>query len=325
MADSVDVLVVGAGVIGLTTAVCLAEAGRRVRIRTAEQPRQTTSYAAGAMCGPSAVARESAWIAASVTEFGGLAGDASTGVRLTRGIGATRMDMGGPPPWISDFTELNPCTQEEMPTGFAMGFWWTVPMIDMPVYLDYLLSRFAAAGGDVELGKVDSLADMDGVVVNCTGVGARALAGDETVRPIRGQHVVVENPGIDTFFFEAAMGPTWASWMPHGNQVVLGGVSIEDDWSRDPDPEVAEQIVARCAAVEPRFADATVIEHRVGLRPGRPSVRLEEERVGGARIIHNYGHAGMGVSLSWGCAREVVGLLSPPAPSASSVLSPGPE
>jgi D-amino-acid oxidase len=51
-----------------------------------------------------------------------------------------------------------------------------------------------------------------------------------------------------------------------------------------------------------------VLEHRAGLRPWRPEVRLEMETVGGAAVIHNYGHGGAGVTLSWGCADRVVEL-----------------
>jgi D-amino-acid oxidase len=44
----------------------------------------------------------------------------------------------------------------------------------------------------------------------------------------------------------------------------------------------------------------------VGLRPVRPSVRLEAEALGGGRrLLHNYGHGGAGVTLSWGCALDV--------------------
>ena len=69
-------------------------------------------------------------------------------------------------------------------------------------------------------------------------------------------------------------------------------------------------ILERCAALEPRLADARVIDEQVGLRPVRPSVRLEAEELHGARCVHNYGHGRSGVSLSWGCAREVMRLLS---------------
>ena len=51
---------------------------------------------------------------------------------------------------------------------------------------------------------------------------------------------------------------------------------------------------------------AEVVAERVGLRPYRPTVRLEAESLPGGRVLwHNYGHGGGGVSLSWGCARDL--------------------
>jgi D-amino-acid oxidase len=38
-------------------------------------------------------------------------------------------------------------------------------------------------------------------------------------------------------------------------------------------------------------------------------VRVEAESLGAARVVHNYGHGGKGVGLSWRCAREVVALV----------------
>jgi D-amino-acid oxidase len=73
---------------------------------------------------------------------------------------------------------------------------------------------------------------------------------------------------------------------------------------------VADQILQRCRRVEPRLAEAEVIETITGLRPDRPSVRVEIEPLGAARCVHNYGHSSNGVTLSWGCARDVVRLLS---------------
>lgn len=60
----------------------------------------------------------------------------------------------------------------------------------------------------------------------------------------------------------------------------------------------------------PRLRHARIRDHQVGLRPGRPSVRLDIEQVGESRCVHSYGHGGSGVTLSWGCARQTVAMLT---------------
>ena len=70
------------------------------------------------------------------------------------------------------------------------------------------------------------------------------------------------------------------------------------------------QSLRRCIAIEPRLSEAEILEHKVGLRPGRPAVRLEGEQRPDGLVIHNYGHGGAGVTLSWGCAEDVVRLVS---------------
>lgn len=77
-------------------------------------------------------------------------------------------------------------------------------------------------------------------------------------------------------------------------------------WDQSPDPRTAERILADATAAMPEIANVEVRDHKVGLRPARPTVRLERE----GRIVHCYGHGGAGVTLSWGCATEVVALVS---------------
>src|SRR5215510_282350 len=79
------VVVVGAGVSGLTTAICLAEAGFDVRVWAADPPRHTTSMVAGALWGPSfqePVAKTLAWTRRSLRDFTVLARDPRSGVRM---------------------------------------------------------------------------------------------------------------------------------------------------------------------------------------------------------------------------------------------------
>lgn len=311
-----DVIVVGAGVIGLTTGVCLAEQGLRVQLRTRSAPSATTSAVASAMIGPSlAPADDPVGVheRVGVEEFTGLADVAGSGVALRRGRLASR--QAGPP-----LPGWQPCAPGELPGGFAAGFWARLPLVDMPLYLDYLIRRLAAAGGRIVQAEVESLTDLAHhapLIANCAGLGARELVPDPSVRPVRGQQVIVDNPGLAEFFISAPFEPAWTAYWPYPNHVVLGGTRDEDDERLEPVPALAEEILHRCIEVEPRLRHAQVRGHQVGLRPVRPTVRLEIEQLGGARCVHNYGHGGSGVTLSWGCAREAAALLTDPraAPS----------
>jgi D-amino-acid oxidase len=312
-----DVLVIGAGVIGLTTAICLAEMGLRVRVVCQRPPQETTSAAAGAMWGPAfaePAERVLHWSRNSLAEFTALSEDPSSGVRLVRGRMASRFPMqldGELPPQVTLVPDLADCTPQQLPAGFVSGQWGRVPLIEMPHYLTYLVKRLVNAGGQVDVRQVSRLAELVDeapVVVNSSGVGARKLVPDLTVRAVRGETVVVANPGIDEFFVEITDEQEMTNYFPHGELVVLGGVTTEGDWRTEHDPAVAEGILSRCAEVEPLLARATVIEHRVGLRPERVPIRLEVTEHGSTRFVHCYGHGSLGVTLSWGCAREASAL-----------------
>jgi D-amino-acid oxidase len=211
--------------------------------------------------------------------------------------------------WTELLPGLRLCETSELPDGFTSGWHYTAPLATMPVYLGYLRARFEQAGGRLEVAPVRSLAELAGVapvVVNCAGVYARDLVPDPEVRPVRGQVVIVANPGLEEFFINRDEEPPWITYMfPHGEEVLLGGTNDEGNWDEEPQPFIAERIVAHCAAIDPRLRGATILGHRVGLRPYRPEVRLESEPFGDGVLWHNYGHGGAGISLSWGCAAAI--------------------
>ncbi|WP_063139487.1 NAD(P)/FAD-dependent oxidoreductase [Streptomyces scabiei] len=308
-----EVIVVGGGVVGLTTAVVLAEAGGRVRIRTREPAELTTSAVAGGLWWPYRIEPEElvgAWALTTLAVYEELAArSGETGVRMVEGVhGGTALDGLGA--WASQVAGLRAATAGEYP---GVGLWARLPLVDMPVHLRWLRERFVAAGGVVESRTVTDLAAVDApVVVNCTGLGARELVPDPSVRPVRGQLVVVENPGVTTWLTSVDhSGSKSTYFIPQPGRLILGGTAEEDAWSLTPDPVAAEEIVRRCAAIRPEIAGARIIGHKVGLRPTRPAVRLEREVLPGGRVlVHNYGHGGAGVTVAWGCAREAARLAS---------------
>ncbi|GAA3755529.1 FAD-dependent oxidoreductase [Plantactinospora mayteni] len=307
-----DVLVIGAGVIGLSTAVRLAEAGLSVRIRAARPPQDTTSASAGASWGPYELtdARVLHWSEQTRLTLEKIAEDPSSGVRLVRGLEVAPFPL-EPPACVRDLSDFELCPADELPPGYVSGWRYTSPLVNMPAYLEYLTERLISRGGAIEIGTVSSfkeLAGAAGVLVNCTGLGARYLVPDDQVFPTRGQLVVVDNPGIDTFFQDWAEHEDMTYILPHGSHVVLGGSATPGSEDLTPDPARAAAIIERCAAVEPLLRSAQIRRILVGLRPSRPSVRIERDQVDGNVLIHNYGHGGSGLALSWGCADEVLAL-----------------
>jgi D-amino-acid oxidase len=306
------VIVVGAGVIGLTCAARLLQAGHRVDVVARDLPLETTSAVAAAFWYPYRALpqdRVAAWSATSYAVFDALADtDPESGVRMVAG---TEVFMAPEPdPWWG--TAVPGLTRtRDVPPGWVDGWTFTTPVVDTGVYLAWLAGRVEHLGGTITRLNLAALPAARGLVVNCAGLGARLLGADRTVVPVRGQVVVVEQTGIDRWWLDRS-GPTYV--VPRERDVVVGGTDVEGEWSRTPSPATAAAILERATRLVPQLRGARVLRHRVGLRPVRPAVRLD--RVGD--VIHCYGHGGAGVTLSWGVADEVVALasVSPAAPGA---------
>ncbi len=297
------VIVVGAGVVGLSCAVRLLEAGHRVDVVARDLPLETTSSVAAAVWSPYSQPQEHVvrWARAAYDAFAALCDDESAGVVMRTGTELFRHDGGDL--WWRDALppDAGPDRETSLPPGYASGLTMRTPVVEMPVYLRWLSARVEELGGTISRMNLSALPTGDALVVNASGIGARLLGGDPTVAPVRGQVVLVEQVGIDHWWIDAE---TPAYVVPRSRDVVLGGTAVAGEWSRTPDAATAEAIVAAAAEIEPRLAGARILRHKVGLRPGRPTVRLERDE----GVIHCYGHGGCGVTVSWGCADDVVDL-----------------
>ena len=264
--------------------------------------------------------RAEGWCDVTYRRLAELAEDKRSGIRMTSGIEAAHSPV-TPPAWASKLPTYQLVDAAELPGGYAMGWRYTAPLVDMTRYLLFLTDWLRMYGVTIEQGRVAALPDMAGradVVVNCTGLGARELVGDPELAPTRGQLVVMKNPGVTSFFQEyeddenakATREPgEMTYYLPHGPVVVLGGYARRDSESLVPSAEMRERIIRRCAEVEPLLSKAEFIADKVGLRPTRTLTRVEAEVIHGQHVVHNYGHGGVGLTLSWGCAEEVRDLI----------------
>jgi D-amino-acid oxidase len=304
----VRVVVVGAGVVGLTCAHRLVRAGHTVEVWSRDAVQDTTSAVAAALWYPFRALPQDAvtrWAAATYDMLAILSVRPETGVALVRGRELFREPR--PDPWWAPAVPRLSRTTD-LPPGYVDGYELAAPVVRMPTYLPWLLDELAAAGVPLRARELSDLApalDAADVVVNCTGLGARELVGDPELVGLRGQVVRVADPGLPGWVLDDEHPDGLVYVVPRGTDVVCGGTAVEGDERTDPDPAEARRILARCQALVPELAGAPVLGHAVGIRPVRTVVRVERE----GSVVHCYGHGGAGVTLSWGCADEVVALV----------------
>lgn len=313
-----DVIVVGAGYSGLTAAVVLQRDGWRVHVVTADDPADTVSMLAAAVWFPTAVGpadRVVAWGRRSREVFERLAAEEpDAGVVLRETLHLYRQHP-RQPWWVPAVGRVEPATRKELPSGYTHGLRYVVPLAETPIYLPWLLDRFHAEGGTVERRRLGTLEELDGaapVVVDCAGLGARELVGDDELRPIRGHVVRTTNPGLTRSVRDQDHPGGYTYIHPRSEDCVLGGTLEPGEWDTSADETTGKAILERCRGIVPELADAAVLGQAVGLRPGRPTVRLEIDPAppDGLEVVHDYGHGGAGMTLSWGCAEEAAELVA---------------
>lgn len=343
MAQRPRVVVVGAGVIGLSTAVCLAETfGQQLDITVVAEhfSPDTTSDRSGAnfVLGGSYikggkeadsnreafeefVAHNAPLTMQRYTDLRARLPEEEIGIRVVTTYKFYR--DAHPRPWWSkdlcfDFKELDRDEAQQLgiPYKDFKTFWaYKSYLVDATRYLGWLLEEFRERAGKEsvlqhKLCTLKELQDYD-VIVNCSGLGARELVHDSAVYPVRGQLVIVRAPQVEALYHNRENDLSMVRYVvPRGDgTVLLGGTADEGTTSTVVDPVAEREICDKCTELVPALRGAEVVEGWVGLRPVRNPVRLEvESHSGGPPVVHNYGHGGQGFILSWGSAVEACRL-----------------
>ena len=233
-------------------------------------------------------------------------------------------------PWLKHWK----LPREELPKGVDEVVMFQSVCINTAIYLPWLVSQCLKNGVIFRRVAIDHIGDAAGfhasgkpahLVVNCSGLGAKALGGveDQQLYPVRGQTVLVREENDSMYAVSGTDGPAddrdYQMMRAAGGGTVLGGCSQEGSWDGQVDLDLAERIKQRAIKACPALIAGkdssgteglSVIRHGVGLRPARHGgPRIELETFSGLELVHCYGHAGAGYQQSYGSAVEVLSLL----------------
>lgn len=310
-----EIKVVGCGISGLSTAITLLEAGYSVEIISEKLPEDTTSAVAAAIWLPyevNPIEKANRWSKESYFKYLELCDLPETGISLVSLM--VLVEKKEDAWWLDALPqgEIREAREEELPAGFTLGFVLQVPLIETPVFLQYLLHQFEKLGGVLTKLKIENLAKITNkntTVINCTGLASRELVNDKLLYPIYGQIVKTEPSNeilpIISEIPEGEKGELLAYIIPRKDCIVLGGTAIRGKEDLQPSESITRGILDRCETILPAIGQLKIKSSVVGLRPGRSEIRLEQE----GQIIHNYGHGGAGFTVCWGCAEEVKKLV----------------
>ena len=245
-----DIAIIGAGVQGLTTALLLARAGKKMTIYAADFPPNTTSNIAGALIltGP---------------RYGAVPADVVARVNALAEAGF-RPYVGKPGYGVAEVRYHNLRCRNEEDRGARALFGCDVQrqfsaiVVDMNLYLDRLFDDFRAAGGRAYTQRFEGLEQVislpQSTIVNCSGLGAGALFGDASVRPVWGQLVRLHpQPEIDYAYISRGRGGLLYMF-PRETSIVLGGTRRPGRITREPDPEDINRLLAGHSRLAERAA-----------------------------------------------------------------------
>lgn len=312
-----DIVVIGAGVVGLSTAIRIQEkGGYRVTIVAETFPTDPktiryTSHWAGAHHVSSAFddkrQREMDKETFETMWRDSKHGGPLHGCFLRYNHSEYRSDGVDPTEWLDYMPEFRSIPNDELVPGATRGWTFTTFTLYPPAYLNWLLDRFLTNGGTMvhaQLqhvsqavhGGISGLPQKPDAIVACIGLGARFLGGieDKKVYPIRGQTITLKAPWVKYGRTLSGADGSYFYLMPRVNgDVLVGGIRVADDWFPVPRAQDRDYVLAGVLAICPELAPPEIrakrmptiddlrpliVEEGCGLRPGRiGGIRLETE------------------------------------------------
>ncbi|KAJ4310364.1 hypothetical protein N0V94_008478, partial [Neodidymelliopsis sp. IMI 364377] len=283
------IVVIGAGVIGLQTAVTLLESNYHVTILAKHWPGdETIEY-----CSPwaGAIWRAPADSQSETDKWETLSFE--TGMNIIRTEPEKAKEMGIAKYPLSILSNGVPAERVKEKETFAVA-------INPQLYLHHLLTRAKNLGAQTVTATLSTLPSFlhsihntvppiahrpASLIVNCTGLGAKPLCNDTTMYSIRGQTLLARlypPPAQPKILIHRKIDKlTYIVPRVGTDSFILGGTMTEDAYEADPDAEISRGIMERCGKLVDNESEVRieVLAEQVGLRPGRrggPRVEIEE-------------------------------------------------
>ncbi|KAL4954703.1 hypothetical protein BDW69DRAFT_205024 [Aspergillus filifer] len=309
-----NVTIIGSGVIGLLSALVLTEARYRVTIIARDLPgdenQNWASPWAGAGFLPHPESRDQSLQAESFKYYCALAHrDPTSGVQVLK---ATE--------YFDDRDDDSSIWYKNIVPGYRrLGEDKLYP--NAKIGFSYQTKKLEKRGVRFIQGEIKSFAEANkmaktDVLVNATGLGAKELAGDDNVVPIRDQTIFMKTDFDEIAIFQGSHYTYVIPRMFSGG-VIVGGVSQEGNYDREVDEQLRSEFLQRAKKFDHTRLHTLDLEKDVkrdivAFRPGRRGgYRLEAE----GDVVHAYGFAGLGYVYSYGAALKVRELVE-------SVLAP---
>jgi glycine/D-amino acid oxidase-like deaminating enzyme len=260
-----NIAVLGCGAVGLATARLLQERGCRVTIYAKDLPPNTTSNIAGAQWFPVYAYQHDRITPEFKARFVEASHIANRRYQLMVGsrygirwlpnyyLDEQPVPNGGLRSPESPIHDLLPEMRYLEPSENPFPFPWVLQIDTMLIepnrYLPAMMDDFRIAGGQIKVQELRNVAELQSltekVIVNCTGLGAKALFGDEELTPVKGQlTILLPQPEI-----EYCTLPPELYMFPRTDGILLGGTHEEGVWTLEPNLQAKQRILAEHARI----------------------------------------------------------------------------
>lgn len=363
-----DVIIIGAGVNGITTAYTLQQLGFQTTIytkQTADNINSKHSNPSFASLYPSASViphsvdnkRLETLFRQSQSVFYQLRKHRFPGVTTHTHFEVFEFDKEAPHylDWMLHLRELEEIPEEQLPVRpevpLNKGWAYNSLFADWPPYFSHLQQQYRQAGGKI-VQKTLRPADLPNLpastIVNCSGLGSMILFDDPAPHHLLRGHLLIKkdaplvtsggeilsynytpkasiyadgdgNPS-DVYFY-----PRNDGWLLGGSRQ-LGTLNAAGNWEGEETKAPMYDLDHTPFPAQIYDLNKEILEHAYGYQVGElknftpalgyrylrrrdDGLRLEQEEMEDKRVIHNYGHGGAGVTLSWGCAFQIAEMI----------------